>query len=76
MLEPVALVLGGCRVTNAADAVPVISTASVPLYPEIAQSARVQGSVRIRVTTDGKTSHSHREPLLGAAETLQADPSS
>ena len=54
MLVPVALVLGGCRVTNAADAVPVISTASVPLYPEIAQSARVQGWFRYAITTDGK----------------------
>jgi hypothetical protein len=53
-LVHMALVLAGCRLTSAADAVPVISTASVPLYPEIAQSARVQGSVRIRVTIDGK----------------------
>lgn len=48
------LLLAGCTITNAADAIPVISTAAVPLYPEIAQSARVQGSVRIRVTTDGE----------------------
>jgi hypothetical protein len=37
-----------------ADAIPAVSTASVPLYPHVAQSARVQGSVRMRVTTDGR----------------------
>jgi hypothetical protein len=48
------LLLVSTKGASAADAIPAISTASVPLYPNVAQSARVQGSVRMRVTTDGR----------------------
>ena len=43
-------------------ALPTVADAKVPLYPPLARAARVQGVVRIRVTTDG-----HRV-VSGAAE--------
>jgi hypothetical protein len=34
--------------------VPKVMSASVPFYPRLAQETRIQGSVTLRVTTDGK----------------------
>jgi len=33
---------------------PIVSAASVPFYPRIAQAAHVEGAVRLRISTDGK----------------------
>jgi Gram-negative bacterial TonB protein C-terminal len=34
-------------------ALPTVANAKMPLYPPLARAARVQGVVRVRVTTDG-----------------------
>src|SRR5690242_10965080 len=34
-------------------ALPTVADAKMPLYPPLARAARVQGVVRVRVTTDG-----------------------
>jgi hypothetical protein len=39
---------------NAGQQLPVVVSASVPLYPRTAQLAHIQGTVKIRATTDGK----------------------
>lgn len=39
---------------NAAPEVPLLSAGTMPLYPRMALAARVQGVVKIRVTTDGR----------------------
>jgi hypothetical protein len=39
---------------KAAREVPLLSAGTVPLYPRMSLAARVQGVVKIRVTTDGK----------------------
>ena len=39
---------------EATPEVPLLSAGIVPLYPRMALAARVQGVVKIRVTTDGK----------------------
>lgn len=33
---------------------PRVTAAAMPLYPTIAVAARIQGTVKVRVTTDGK----------------------
>jgi outer membrane biosynthesis protein TonB len=33
---------------------PTVASASVPFYPPLPRSARIEGSVRLRVSTDGK----------------------
>jgi outer membrane biosynthesis protein TonB len=35
-------------------AIPMVADAKVPLYPPLARAARVQGIVRVRITTDGR----------------------
>ena len=35
------------------DERPVVISASVPFYPRLAQGARIEGTVRLQVTTDG-----------------------
>jgi hypothetical protein len=32
---------------------PVVKSAEMPLYPDLARQARIQGTVRIEITTDG-----------------------
>lgn len=40
---------------NAEPQLPVVTSASVPLYPRTALLAHIQGTVKIRATTDGNT---------------------
>jgi hypothetical protein len=51
-------VLGGTlpavRAQTSDQKLPLLTAAALPLYPIIAQAARVQGIVKLRVTTDGK----------------------
>lgn len=53
-----AVVLGGALypalARGADEGLPVVIAASVPLYPRTALLAHILGTVRIRVTTDGK----------------------
>jgi hypothetical protein len=39
---------------DAGEDLPVVRAGAMPLYPIIASAARVQGTVKLRVTTDGK----------------------
>ncbi len=54
-----ALVLGlGANMSGAQQSkepLPVVVTASVPLYPPAARVAHIQGTVQLRILTDGKT---------------------
>jgi len=52
---------------------PVVNSAEMPLYPDLARQARVEGTVQLRVTTDGTsiteiTSSGAHKLLLEAAE--------
>ena len=52
---------------------PVVKSAEMPLYPDLARIARIQGTVRIEITTDGNTitkltSSGAHKMLLDAAE--------
>src|ERR1700704_5854762 len=51
-------------------ALPMVASASVPLYPPIARTANIEGVRHVRVTTDGqrvKTAHAEDGPKLLAA---------
>lgn len=43
---------------NTGQPLPVVTSASVPLYPRTALLTHIQGTVKIRVTTDGKRASS------------------
>jgi TonB-like protein len=52
---------------------PVVQSAEMPLYPELARQARIEGTVRMRVTTNGAavtnlTANGAHKLLLEAAE--------
>jgi len=53
------------------EELPVVVFASMPLYPRTAQLAHIQGTVRLRVTTDGKNISS-TEAESGPPMLLQA----
>jgi outer membrane biosynthesis protein TonB len=53
------LLAAGLTTTNSiaqqsTDAVPIVTHASVPFYPELARAARIAGVVRLLLSTDGK----------------------
>jgi hypothetical protein len=57
------MVIFGCVTSptfaqNTGQPLPVVTSASVPLYPRTALLAHIQGTVKIRVTTDGKRASS------------------
>jgi hypothetical protein len=47
-------VLPAVRAQSSDPELPLLTAAALPLYPIVAQAARVQGIVKLRVTTDGK----------------------
>jgi hypothetical protein len=71
----VVVVLYTCSVAgqNATPQSPVIKSAEMPLYPHLARVARVQGTVQLKVTTDGASitnivATGTQKLLLSAAE--------
>src|SRR5882762_2968741 len=51
-------------------ALPMVASASVPLYPPLAHTANIEGVVHVRITTDGqrvKIAHAEDGPKLLAA---------
>src|SRR5277367_6733683 len=50
---------------------PIVASASVPLYPRVAQTAHISGVVKLRISTDGIQASSidleSGSPLLGRA---------
>jgi hypothetical protein len=70
----IVVVLCACSVAaqNAAES-PVVKSAEMPLYPQLARYARVEGTVKLEVTTDGDsitnvTATGAQKLLLSAAE--------
>jgi TonB family protein len=63
--------MSGAQQSN--EPLPVVATASVPFYPPAARVAHIEGTVRLRVVTDGKrasaiTAQSGPPMLAAAAE--------
>ena len=47
----------GATISNAQESrvpLPIVASATVPFYPRIAREARIEGVVRLQVSTDGK----------------------
>lgn len=66
----IGILLPIARAQNADQATPVVISATMPLYPKIAVAARVEGTVKIKVTTNGKSVVS-LETLRGPAMLVQ-----
>lgn len=71
----VVIALSTCSVAaqNTALELPVVKSAEMPLYPQLARSARVEGAVELKLTTDGSsitniTQNGSQKLLLNAAE--------
>ena|SRR5215469_14740999 len=72
-LVVVALCAGSLVAQNSAPESPVVKSAEMPLYPQLARSARIQGTAELKVTTDGTsitniTATGAEKLLLNAAE--------
>src|SRR5690349_10552409 len=75
------LLLCACAgISQAQDATPrtpVVKSAEIPLYPHLARTARIEGTVRVQVTTDGTAivkmlvSGAHKLLLDAAQENLK-----
>jgi hypothetical protein len=54
LLAPICLVAWLCDAAQSKEPLPTVTNAAVPLYPRTPHIAHIEGTVRLRVSTDGK----------------------